>query len=64
MASGRDTVQKHSGGAAHLYAFSLFRALSKKEGLIAISALHSQEAVGGVSYTRWQYLVTQHRIDH
>lgn len=49
---------------ADLYALPLFRAFSEEEGLVAVCALHPQEAVGGVSNSRWQHLVTQHGVDH
>lgn len=49
---------------ANLYALSLLRAFSEEESLVAIGALYPQEAIGSVSYSRWQHLVTQHGIDH
>ncbi len=49
---------------ADLDALPLLRAFSEEEGLVAIGALHPQEAVGGVSYSRRQHLVAQHGIDH
>ena len=48
----------------HLDALLLFRALSEEEGLVAVCALHPQEAIGGVANPRWQNFVPEHGIDH
>lgn len=51
-------------GSAHLDALPLLRAFCEDEGLVAVGALHPQEAVCSVPYPRRQNLVTQHRVDH
>lgn len=56
-------ISRHSVSSNHLDALFLFRPFSEEEGLIAIGALHPQEAICSVSYTRGQYLVTKHSID-
>ena len=49
---------------AHLDALPLLGALCEQEGLVAVRALHPQEAVGGVADARGQHAVTQHGVDH
>ena len=48
---------------AHLDALPLLGALCEQEGLVAVRALHPQEAVGGVTDPRGEHLVTQHGVD-
>lgn len=61
---GRATHASKDVSSTHRDAFPLLRALSEKESLVAISALHPQEAVGGVSNSRRQNFVTQHSVNH
>lgn len=61
---GRATHVSKDVSSTHRDAFPLLRALSEKESLVAISALHPQEAVGGVSNSRGQNFVTQHSVNH
>jgi len=49
---------------ADLDALPLLGAFGEEEGLVAVGALHPQEAVGRVSDSRRQHLVTQHGVDH
>lgn len=48
----------------HHDTFPFLRALGEEESLVAVGALNSQEAVGGVSNSRRQDFVAQHGVDH
>lgn len=48
----------------YLDALLLIRAICLEVGLIFISALHAQEAVGGVANTTGQHSIPQHGINH
>lgn len=57
-------LQNAKVSSAHLDALPLLRAFCEDEGLVAVCALHPQEAVCSVSYSRRKNLVTQHGVDH
>lgn len=42
---------------------SFIRSFGEQESLIAIGAFHPQEAVGGVSNSRWQHFVPEHGVN-